>query len=182
MGKPKQVSKEDLIQAVKQQLLQHGSHRVTLKNVAERIGVTQGVVYYHFKTKDQLLTSLYENYLENEVEEEFQSYNQLHVSERLELYLKEKGYQARIQSEEQHLLYELAVLSLHHRDIKKVMDKIMRSRVEEMSKFLCSEEVNGRIFRAVLDGLIFQTLFDPAFDIESTLDHVYELFLNEKHE
>jgi len=178
MGKPKQISKEDLIQAVKQQLLQHGYNRVTLKNVAEQAGVTQGVVYYHFKTKDQLIISLLQNYLENAVLQEFEPFRKLEPLEGVRAYLKDKAYQAQVKSEEQQLLFELAVLSLHQREMRKTMGKIMQSRVQEMNTFLKEDEINGRILRAVLDGLALQALFDPSFDMKDTLAYVYELFLN----
>lgn len=178
MGKPKQISKEDLIQAVKQQLLQHGYNKVTLKNVAEQVGVTQGVVYYHFKTKDQLLISLLQSYLENAVMEEFEPFAKLESSEGIKAYLKEKAYQAQIKSDEQQLLFELAVLSLHHREMRKTMGTIMQSRVQEMNTFLNEGKMNGRLLRAVLDGLALQALYDPSFDMKDILHHVFELFLN----
>lgn len=177
MGKPKQISKEDLIQAVKQQLLQQGYNKVTLKNVAEQVGVTQGVVYYHFKTKDQLLLSLLQHYLENTVKEEFQPFSTLEPREGFKAYLKEVAYQTHVKSDEQQLLFEMAVLSLHHRELRKVMGKVMQSRVQEINRYLNEDELNGRIIRALLDGLALQALFDPSFDMKEMLHYVNELFI-----
>lgn len=55
MAKPNVVSKQELIEAAKQCIVEQGLEKLTLKMVAERIGVTQGTVYYHFQTKDRLM-------------------------------------------------------------------------------------------------------------------------------
>ena len=55
MAKPNVVNKEKLLKAAKEIIAEHGMEKLTLKAVAESAQVTQGTVYYHFKTKDQLL-------------------------------------------------------------------------------------------------------------------------------
>lgn len=60
MAKPNVVNKEKLLQAAKEIIAEHGMEKLTLKAVAESAEVTQGTVYYHFKTKDQLLLEVTE--------------------------------------------------------------------------------------------------------------------------
>ena len=182
MGKPKQITKEDLIRAVKQQLLQKGHNRVTLKNVAEQAGVTQGVVYYHFKTKDQLFISLLQDYLENVVFEEFEPFRERDSLEGMKAYLKEKAYQVHVKTEDQPLLFQLAELSLHHKEMKKVMGKIMQERVKEINTLFHKDEASGRILMAALDGLTLQALFDPTFEAKDLFNQVYELLLSKEGE
>ena len=52
MAKPNVVNKEKLLQAAKEIIAEHGMEKLTLKAVAKSAQVTQGTVYYHFKTKD----------------------------------------------------------------------------------------------------------------------------------
>ena len=62
MAKPNVVNKENLLQAAKEIIAEHGMEKLTLKAVAESAQVTQGTVYYHFKTKDQLLLEVTESF------------------------------------------------------------------------------------------------------------------------
>lgn len=177
MGKPKRLAKEDFILAVKQQLLREGQAKITLKNVAEQAGVTQGALYYHFKTKDQLLLSLMTDYLEN-IEKESEKVDQ-RTNQRIDsliAYLKETEYETRIRSEQQQLLFELVSLSLHNREMKRIMGEIMRRRARELEPLLEGDEEDGRILRALLDGLFLQALFDPTFDAKKVFQRVIQIF------
>ncbi len=58
MAKPNVITKNDLLQSAKQCLVEGGIEKFTLRAVAEKSGVTQGTVYYHFRTKEQLILEL----------------------------------------------------------------------------------------------------------------------------
>lgn len=49
---PKQ---EHLIRTTYEAISENGVHRVTLQEIADRAGVSKGIILYHFKTKDQLM-------------------------------------------------------------------------------------------------------------------------------
>lgn len=49
---PKQI---DLIRTTYQAISERGVHRVPLQEIAERAGVSKGVILYHFKTRDRLI-------------------------------------------------------------------------------------------------------------------------------
>nr|MDH3163626.1 helix-turn-helix domain containing protein [Bacillus licheniformis] len=55
MARPNVTSKETLIEAAKRRIAEHGLDKLTLKAVAEEAKVTQGTVYYHFRTKERLV-------------------------------------------------------------------------------------------------------------------------------
>ncbi|MEC1261919.1 TetR/AcrR family transcriptional regulator [Bacillus swezeyi] len=55
MARPNVTSKEMLIEAAKRRIAERGLENLTLKAVAEDANVTQGTVYYHFRTKEQLV-------------------------------------------------------------------------------------------------------------------------------
>ena len=55
MAKPNVVSKQKLIEATQDCIVELGIEKLTLQAVAEKAKVTQGTVYYHFQTKEQLL-------------------------------------------------------------------------------------------------------------------------------
>ncbi|WP_338787711.1 TetR/AcrR family transcriptional regulator [Metabacillus sp. FJAT-53654] len=58
MAKPNVVTKEELIEAAKRCIVEKGIQNVTLKSVAEVAGISQGTVYYHFRSKDQLMMEI----------------------------------------------------------------------------------------------------------------------------
>lgn len=55
MAKPNIVSRDMLLQAARTCIADRGPERTTLRAVAEQAGVTQGTVFYHFRTKEQML-------------------------------------------------------------------------------------------------------------------------------
>jgi AcrR family transcriptional regulator len=42
---------------------EHGYDKTSLREIAERLGVTKAAVYYHFRTKEEILVSLIEDFL-----------------------------------------------------------------------------------------------------------------------
>lgn len=42
---------------------EHGYDRASLREIAERLGLTKAAVYYHFRTKEEILASLIEDFL-----------------------------------------------------------------------------------------------------------------------
>ncbi|MEU4790416.1 TetR/AcrR family transcriptional regulator [Micromonospora tulbaghiae] len=52
------------IQAVALELFtEHGYEKTSLREIAERLGVTKAALYYHFKSKDEIVTSLVDDRL-----------------------------------------------------------------------------------------------------------------------
>ncbi|HJV45698.1 MAG TPA: TetR/AcrR family transcriptional regulator [Bacillota bacterium] len=156
MGKPKNIQKKDLVHAAKQQLLSQGQGNVTLKSVADAAGVTQGVIYYHFKTKQQLLLSLIEQY-----EEELEK--QVLVGQSLKDTLTKEMYNSQISSDNQRFLTELAALSFNHKELKQRLGQAMRKRIQLYSEVMEGKKLHGRLLTALIDGLALQSVMDPTF-------------------
>ncbi len=178
MGKPKQITRKVLVAAAKKQLLQHGQGKITLKNVAETAGVTQGVVYYHFKTKDQLLVSLLQDFIEG-IQKQFSENESMSNKnqDKLQQFIKEEAYKAQVGSEQYQMLFELVPLALHQREMKGIMAKSMIQRIGAMSELVDGDPLRGRMLTAILDGLALQTLFDPTFNEKEAYDMVRKWFV-----
>src|SRR5580700_8193974 len=43
---------------------QHGYERTSLREIAERLGVTKAALYYHFKSKEDIVLSFTEDYFD----------------------------------------------------------------------------------------------------------------------
>lgn len=51
MAEANVIKKQDLIESAKRCIVENGMNKVTLKAVAEGVGVTQGTVYYHLRQR-----------------------------------------------------------------------------------------------------------------------------------
>lgn len=180
MGKPKHITKKDLVTAAKSQLLKQGQGKITLKNVAETAGVTQGVVYYHFKTKDQLLISLLQDFIEGI--EQFEERGSIPTEKqgKLRNFLREEAYKAQVGAEQNQLLFELAALALHQREMKSMMTKSIQQRIEAMSELVDGNPLYGRLLTAIVVGLSFQSLFDPSFNQREAYEVACQWFEEKK--
>ena len=54
--KKSQETKEKIFQAAKKILQKNGYEKLSIKNICEEAGVSNGSFYHHFKTKDDLLS------------------------------------------------------------------------------------------------------------------------------
>ncbi|UFJ40862.1 TetR/AcrR family transcriptional regulator [Brevibacillus humidisoli] len=61
MAKPNTVSKQELIKSAQECIVRDGLQKLTLQAVAKGANVTQGTVYYHFRSKEQLLLDIVED-------------------------------------------------------------------------------------------------------------------------
>ncbi|GAA4615476.1 TetR family transcriptional regulator [Actinoallomurus liliacearum] len=63
MGEPRGDTRER-IQAVALELFaEHGYEKTSLREIAERLHVTKAALYYHFKTKEDIIVSLFDDAL-----------------------------------------------------------------------------------------------------------------------
>ncbi|MEW9667461.1 TetR/AcrR family transcriptional regulator [Ammoniphilus sp. 3BR4] len=173
MGKPKQIRPIDLVGAAKQQLVKKGQGKITLKNVAEAAGVTQGVVYYHFKTKDQLLISLLEDFFENDLKElkKFkQEKRDKTPVETMEAYVSEESYKSQVFPEHQQVFYELVSLAFHQKEMKALFGQAIHAKAGTISEMAAGSQATGRLILAILQGLALQSLFDPTFNRKETYE------------
>src|SRR6476661_2304996 len=54
----------DKIQAVALELFaEHGYEKTSLREIAERLDVTKAALYYHFRTKEDIVVSLFEDFI-----------------------------------------------------------------------------------------------------------------------
>jgi AcrR family transcriptional regulator len=63
MGERRSGTRER-IQAVAVELFaEHGYDKTSLREIAERLGVTKAALYYHFNTKEDIVVSLFEDFI-----------------------------------------------------------------------------------------------------------------------
>ncbi|MFC3884432.1 TetR/AcrR family transcriptional regulator [Bacillus songklensis] len=182
MAKPGVVSKKELIQSAKKCIAEKGIDKLTLKAVAEGAKVTQGTVYYHFRTKEQLLLQI----VEDVCQESWQNVQQSPTDQRLEKALN--GAKARCTKDAIYhsLFFSLVAAGLTQDKIRERIGKLLQEENEVLTNQLSESwkrsPIKGISFRdwgtlmnALIDGLALQALMNPDFSPERTYEAVEAL-------
>lgn len=183
MAKPNVISKADLIHFAKQCLVDNGMEKFTLRAVAEKAGVTQGTVYYHFRTKEQLLLDMVADICETSWDELSQS-NEFIIKQALDSAKSRCSYDSFFHQ----LLITLTAASFHHEKIRTQLGQIIAAEnaalVQHLSKLWpdspiegVSFETWGVFFNAIIDGLALQALLQKDFPVDKIYGELEQLFI-----
>lgn len=178
MAKPNVVSREELIKSAKECLVENGIEKFTLKAVADRGGVTQGTVYYHFRTKEQLLIDIVKDICGSSWNDLSQTNGNL-IKEALESAKGRCGEDSLVHK----LFFTLMVMGFNNDKIREQLGDVLVKENKELSDNLSkvwsqspiegvSLDTWGVLFNALVDGLAIQALMVKDFPVET----VYEGF------
>jgi len=162
MAKPNVMKKETLIECAKTCLVDQGIGGFTLKAVAEIAGVTQGTVYYHFKTKEQLMLEVVANVCSD-------SWGEL-TAGNLQDALQSARSRCQSNSFFHQLFFTLLSVSFHHDQVKHTLGQLLERENEALTALLqtafdgkaladkVSSQTLGILGNALIDGLAIQAL------------------------
>lgn len=174
MAKPNIVTKQELIQSAKKCIQEKGLDKLTFTAVAQGAGVTQGTVYYHFKTKEQLMLEI----VQSVCDDSWQTVENLQTTQNLEETINQalEGARSRCTHDSFYhtLFFSLVVHSLQNQPLReRLRDMLERenSHVTAMlEKFSPTSAVPGIslknraiMINALIDGLALQALLNPDF-------------------
>ncbi|MGD6892145.1 TetR/AcrR family transcriptional regulator [Bacillus mobilis] len=179
MAKPNVVNKERLLEAAKVIIAEYGMEKLTLKAVAESAQVTQGTVYYHFKTKDQLLLEVTESFCKA-------SWEQIGKDVQLEKALQSAESRCVKDSMYHHLFFQLVASGLQNDAMKDKIGGLLHYENQELKGVLhkkigdkmttqISTETLSILCNALIDGLALQALFNPSFSTDKVYGDLYML-------
>lgn len=172
MARPNVTSKETLIEAAKRRIAGHGLDKLTLKAVAEEAKVTQGTVYYHFRTKEQLVFEVVRDLCRASWER--LKANEKPAAERIKDGLSSAKSRTRKDAYYHQLFLELAVLGFRNEKINEQLGELLEEEnavlAEQLSEMWKRSPVDGVSFstwgillNALIDGLALQSLMSPGF-------------------
>lgn len=182
MAKPNVVSKQELLAAAQHCLAEHGIEKTTLKAVAKQAGVSQGTVFYHFRTKEQLMIEL----VQSLCDDSWQSLQQEcggSVEQALQAAKERCGFDSAY-----HRLFFLSLAaSLSHPPNRHRLGEMIRQENRHLAGMLenrwtsspiagISLEHWGIMLNALIDGLAVQALVDEQFPKEAVFDALRRLF------
>lgn len=179
MAKPNVVNKQKLLEAAKESITEHGMEKLTLKAVAENAKVTQGTVYYHFKTKDQLLLEVTESFCK-------ESWEQIGKGVQLENALQSAKSRCVKDSMYHHLFFQLVASGLQNDAMKEKIGELLHYENQELKGALdtkiadaitsqISTETCSILCNALIDGLALQALFNPSFSTDKVYGDLHML-------
>ncbi|WP_284643535.1 TetR/AcrR family transcriptional regulator [Paenibacillus silviterrae] len=168
MAKPNVITKLDLLSAAQQCMSDKGLEQITLKAVAEQAGVSQGTVYYHFRTKEQLLIELVEHLCDS-------SWEAMQAGGiTLEEVLQSAQSRCSYDSVYHRLFFTALASGLHMESSRRSLSDLLAKENRHLTGILSSAwkqspvegmslEQWGMLMNAMIDGLAVQALLDKEF-------------------
>lgn len=183
MAKPNIISKEDLIQFAMKCIVDHGMEKFTLRSVAERAGVTQGTVYYHFRTKEQLLLDIVKEICSSSWDEISQT-NENVIKQAIESAKSRCG----ADSFYHKMFFTLMVSGINNEKIRAQLGELIEKENMALSENLqrvwakspvigISLDEWGVLVNAIIDGIAMQALMVKDFPVERIYEGLEQLFL-----
>lgn len=183
MAKIANIDPRDIIEAAKLCVRENGLAATTLKDVARAAGVTQGTVYYHFNTKEELLSAIIRTSMQEHLEKVEAAWESTgeplsKIDSVLEATLRTYGRD----TEFHRLFFNVVPLGLHNEraaeEFKKTNELLLdtiRSNCRQIADAYRHEpgislDHLSRIILAALNGLALQSLFDPDMDSAGIYD------------
>jgi AcrR family transcriptional regulator len=175
-------TRERIIRAAFTVLSRQGYENTSIKDIAEEAGVAQGLIHYHYKSKQQLVLAVFE-YVCEKVEHDLEGEaGVLEAFEQTKQMLRE--------SHDSNALYiQLIGVSLHDPVIRAgVRDYIRQARtgVEDKARQVLAERgldagpargIAGVVWAAIV-GIMIQGLVDPEFDADEAIDALTAMSLS----
>lgn len=180
MAKPNVINKETLLKSAKECLVTRGMQGFTLRAVAEMADVTQGTVYYHFRTKDQLLIDMANDACEKKVALTNELSDQDNMLEAWFDHVKE---QYREDLFEFKLMIMLLVIGFDQPDIEKKLKEAISHRkkvfIDHLRDTWPEQPVDGVsietwsiMLQSLVDGLLLNILQGKLTDVEQFFDEL----------
>lgn len=174
---PQAQRREEILAAAREVSLQEGLEGLTVRKVAVAAGLSPGLVFFHFATKDALLVALLEQ-LQGWLLRVVDVSDQPTPAARLLALLRGETLAARQDAGELTLLLQYWVLAARRPDLRpallaalqryrEVFDRAAREVAASVS--LDPERVSAMATSLVLGGAL-QGLVDPGFDPDTSLD------------
>jgi len=185
-----QVRQREIISAARKLIVKYGSEHVTVRRMAKEIGVSEGAIYRHFKSKKDVLSFLVDD-IENTL---IADINENYVPQANTLETLEKIIQGHISAVEQRrgVTFQVIaeIISLGEKKLNNKAYNVI-SRYTERIKELLSEGVASGVIKQDIDVEAAATLFfgmtqglvntwalsNYSFNLEERYKSIWKIFL-----
>lgn len=159
-----QEGKQKILKAAQELFIELGCFSTTVSLIAKKAGVSKGLIYNYYESKDELLKDLFENYTNQmkmiALSWEMQGKGKSPLEVLIDNYLKFLEHEKKFLKLQLYLLISPELESVIG-GTAKVRAKVL---LKEITKFLKAEKVQGaeseaRILLALLDGIALHYLY-----------------------
>jgi len=151
----KEMAREKIIQASIKLFIEKGYHGTTMDDIGAEIGVSKGTVYTYFKSKEELLKTIWtsSNQPLKELQTKFQGRDYHDVLEEL--------YKMISESNALYLSFEISALSFENETIKKINRDVYNEKLEiltailddQQKNMLIDDKIDTKVLAQILTGL-----------------------------
>lgn len=159
----KEIARQKIIQASIKLFIEKGYHGTTMDEIGAEIGVSKGTVYTYFKTKEELLKTIWKssNQPLKELQSKFQGQDYLDVLEEI--------YSMISESNALHLSFEITALSFENEAIKKINRDVYNEKLEILTAILEDQQKNMLIKSKMETNVLAQILTGLYTDVTTQL-------------
>ena len=180
-GVQTQDSRDEILKAAMQLFASRGFHETSMSEVAREAHVSKALIFWHFKTKEELflavLNKLLEPYYIDFAEEAQQLDERAQLQKLIESYLlfvRENASSLRfflgrmIHDEEMPDAFISQFRKLYEGYESLIVDLIRRSQQKGYCASVCKPEVAGRVIMSTLNGILIEVLLMRASEADFT--------------
>jgi AcrR family transcriptional regulator len=185
------IRQKEIILAARKLIVKYGSEHVTVRKMAQEIGVTEAAIYRHFKSKRDVLSFLIddiEDTLVNDINNNYPgNLNSMQILENIVM--------AHVSSIEQRrgVTFQVIaeVISLGDKKLNKKISEVIKKYIELIQGILDNGIKNGiirsdidskaaaRMFFSMTQGMVnIWSLSQYSFDLRSEYKSMWNLFAN----
>lgn len=154
------VRRQQIVSAARRLIVKYGSEHVTVKRIAKEIGVSEGAIYRHFKSKREILSFLVEeieNILMGDIESDY-----THTGDPKALVMLEKLMRKQISSIEQKngISFQVIaeIISFGDKKLNKKAYDVINGYISRVADILAGG-VKAGVIRQDIDPKVMATLF-----------------------
>jgi AcrR family transcriptional regulator len=151
------LRRKQIIDALRKLIIEYGSENVTVRRIAKEIGVSQGAIYRHFKSKRQILDFLVDYIEENLIGDVEKSDSNAGTLEILENILK-SHISAIEQRKGVSFLIVAEIVSLGDKRLNKKIYEVLNNYIKHIKDVLLRGVKSGEI-RPDIDAAMAATVF-----------------------
>jgi|SRR6056297_343580 len=177
------TKKENIIDTAIQLFAEKGFHNTSISKIAEAAGVSKGLMYNYFDSKEDLLKHIFDIGAEKLTENFDPNRDGVLTREELIYYLHDIFYKMQRERDYWILFFTVVMQPGMQELVKDQTIKIIGPMMEELTAYFtesgCDEpEAQMRYFVATLDGVGMHYLLDPeGFPIKKVLQKIIKDFV-----
>ncbi len=151
------LRRKQIIDALRKLIIEYGSENVTVRRIAREIGVSQGAIYRHFKSKHEILDFLIDYIEENLIGDIEKNDTQTHTQEILESILK-NHISAIEQRKGVSFLVVAEIISLGDKRLNRKIYDVLNNYIDHIQNII-SRGIQSKELKTGIDPRMAATTF-----------------------